>query len=109
MLLLSNRTKICYLRDRAKATNPSMIVITESWLHEGVLDAEITIPDYVLYRADRDASRTHGGCAMWVRCDLASKQVVSHSNAWVETLIVKIKTLDTLVLNCELSASRLQY
>ena len=75
-----------------------MIVITESWLHEGVLDAEITIPNYILYRADRDASRTHGGCAMWVRCDLTSQQVVSHSNAWVETLIVKIKTFDTLVI-----------
>ena len=75
-----------------------MIVITESWLHEGVQDAEITIPNYVLYRADRDSSRTHGGCAMWVRYDLSSQQVVSHSNAWVETLIVKVKTLDTLVM-----------
>ena len=75
-----------------------MIVITESWLHEGVLDAEINIPNYVLYRADRDSSRTHGGCAMWVRYDLSSQLVVSHSNAWVETLIVKIKTLETLVM-----------
>ena len=63
---LNNRSKIAYLRDQAKLENSSMILITESWLHEGVLDAEIMIPGYTLYRADRDSSRTHGGCAAWI-------------------------------------------
>ena len=45
-----------------------------------------------------NASRSHGGCAAWVRNDLSPELVVSRSNAWVETLIFKMKILNTVVV-----------
>ena len=93
-----NRTKMCYLRDLAVQSNSSMIVMTETHLTSSILDAEIHIPGYVIYRADRDESRTHGGCAVYVREDLTCTLEASHSNSVCETLAVKIKTLNTLVV-----------
>ena len=68
-----------------------MIVVTETHLTSGILDAEITIPGYCIYRADRDESRTHGGVAIYVREDLSSNLETVHSNAVCETLVVKVK------------------
>ena len=98
LLLLSNRTKICYLRDLARIKSPTMILITESWLTDEILDAEVSVPNYIFLRADRDCSRTHGGCAAWVRSDLSPELVVSRSNAWVETLIFKINIMNSIVV-----------
>ena len=94
---LRNRTKVCYLRDLAAESNCSMIVVTETHLTPSILDAEVSIPGYILYRSDRD-SRTHGGCAIYVREDLTSSLETNHSNSVCETLAVKIKTLNTLVV-----------
>ena len=97
LYLLSNRTKVQYLHDRAKTSNCSMILITESWLTPDILDAEVSIQGYTLYRADRE-DRTHGGCAAWIRNDLTTQLVLSQSNSYVETLILNIKTFDTMII-----------
>ena len=88
----SNRTKICYLRDLARLTSTSMIVITESHLSADVQDAELAIPGWTLYRADRAAPRTHGGCAVYIRNDLTTQLVMKHSNTVCESIAIKIIT-----------------
>ena len=76
----------------------SMIVITESWLTPDVQDSELTIPGWTLHRSDRGAQRSHGGCAVYARNDLTSEVVMTHSNAVCESIGIKIKTLETLLL-----------
>ena len=49
----TKRNKVCHLRDLAKDSNSPFIVLTETWLTEEILDAEISIPKYILYRSDR--------------------------------------------------------
>ena len=93
----SNRTKLCYIRDMASESNSAFLILTESHLTADVMDAEVSVPDYVLYRADR-AVRSHGGVMVYVRTDLSSQLVTSHSNSYCEVLAVKVKTLNTLLI-----------
>ena len=94
----SNRTKLCYLRDLATMKMTSMIVISESWLTPDIQDSELTIPGWTLYRTDRGGGRTHGGCAVYLRNDLTSELVLQHSNSVCESIGIRIKTLETLLL-----------
>ena len=94
---MSNRTKVAYLRDLATSSSCSMIVLTETHLSPSVQDAEVAIAGYNLYRADRE-ERTHGGCAVYVREELTSSLVAAHSNSVCETLVVRVRPLDTLLV-----------
>lgn len=49
--------------------SPHIVGVTESWLHEGVYDSEITPPGYVLVRNDRQNGKG-GGVALLFRSDL---------------------------------------
>ena len=97
--LKSNRNKVCYLRDCAVISNSPFIVLTETHLKPEILDSEVKIEGYSLYRADRGPEKTHGGCAIYLRNDLIGRLVESHSNSMCETLIVKVKSLN-LILIC---------
>jgi hypothetical protein len=80
----------------AKENNSPLIVLTETWLEEGVLDAEIKIPGYYVVRTDR-MNRVHGGVAIYVKEGLGATTILTHSNGKVEILALKIKELETIV------------
>ena len=63
-----------------------------------MVDAEVSITNYTLYRADREG-RSHGGTCIYVRNDLAATMLLAHSNSVCETLVVKVKTLDMVVVS----------
>lgn len=50
---------------------PSVITLSETWLHDGISNNEIHLDDYVLYRADRGSRG--GGVATYVSSNLSSK------------------------------------
>ena len=88
-----SRNKVKHLSDLATESNAPWIALTETWLKPEILSAEVQIPGMQLYRADREG-RMHGGCALFVRNDLTSQLVTTHSNRLCDTLIVKIKSLN---------------
>ena len=94
----SNKTKILYLRDLAIQQTPLYIVLTETHMTPDILDAEVSISGYTLYRSDR-LGRTHGGTCAYVRSDLASTPLLAHSNSVCETLVVKVQTLGALLVS----------
>ena len=56
--------------------DPDIIGITESWANSEILDAEISLPGYVLFRKDRPVNRHGGGVLLYVRakfCAVESK------------------------------------
>ena len=95
----NNKTKVAYLSDLAQESKAPFIALTESHLSAEVLCAEVAIPNYTLYRSDRDGGRTHGGCAIYVRNDLTVIERGKHSNNCCESQIVEIKELELLVIN----------
>ena len=94
----SNKTKVSYLRDLATLKNPFFIVLTETHLSAAILTAEVGIPGYTFFRSDR-AGRSHGGTAAYVRNDLACQVLLSESNSVCESLILKVKSLETILIS----------
>ena len=68
----TNKSKVPYLADLANETKAPFICVTESHLTPEVLDAEISIPGYDVFRSDR-VGRSHGGVVTYVRKDLVVK------------------------------------
>ena len=94
---MSNKTKVAHLRDLAEEANAPWIMVTETWLTPDVLDAEIAIKGYELFRADREG-RSHGGTCCWVREDLTAVLVGRFSNSYCDSLVIKIKELEMLLI-----------
>ena len=92
-----SRNKVKHLSDLATESNAPWIALTETWLKPEISSAEVQIPGMQLYRADREG-RKHGGCALYVRNDLTSQLVATHSNGACDTLIVKIKSLNLIII-----------
>ena len=94
----NNRNKVKYLCDTAKESNAPFIVLTETHLKPEILSAEVRIEGYSLYRSDRGPGKSHGGVAIYLRDDLTGQLVVAASNSMCETLVIKVKTLNLLLI-----------
>ena len=98
LIPMSNKTKVSYLRDLAILKNPFFIILTETHLSDAILTAEINISGYTVFRSDR-AGRSHGGTAAYVRNDLACQVLLSESNSVCESLVLKVKSLETILVS----------
>ena len=79
-------------------TNAPFICVTESHLNPDILDAEISIPGYDIFRSDR-VGRTHGGVATYVRKDLVVKSEAKDSNSFCDSLLLHIPQLNLVLVN----------
>ena len=93
--LKSNRVKVDTIADMLNVNNSVGIMLTETWLEDSILDAEIQIQGYDLFRADR-IGRKCGGVATYLNSDLNCKLELSFSNGIVEALVIKCKKLDII-------------
>ena len=79
------------------------LILTETWLRNH-LDAEISVPNYSLFRADRTRpkkrrGRNSGGVAVYMRDDLAasSEVLLQHSDGVIELLCLNVKRLNLIL------------
>ena len=99
----NNRTKPDQLGDLARQNGAIIISTTESWLNEGVEDAEVSISGFNVFRADRASpnsnqpARAQGGVCVYSRADLTTTQICKFSNNAVEALVLEIRELQALV------------
>jgi hypothetical protein len=98
LLLSKDKTKCDQLSDMAKSNNALVIALTETWLTSDIMDAEIAIPGFNVYRADR-VERSRGGTCVYVRDDLAAVPVLQFSNGVVEAVVLKIRDLESIVFS----------
>ena len=94
----SNQTKIPYLQDLATMSNAPFILLTETHLNPEILDAEIHIKNYTLFRSDR-VGRSHGGVCTYVRNDLAAEMLLKDSNSYCDSLIIKVHQMNLTLIN----------
>ena len=94
----SDQSKIPYLADLASKTNAPFICLTETHLTPSILDAEVSITGYDLFRSDR-MERSHGGVATYVRKDLAVKTFVKDSNSYCDSLILHVPQINLFIIN----------
>ena len=93
---MKDRNKINQIKLLIEQYNAIVIIITETWLDPSVLDSEIQIPGFSIFRSDR-CNRTRGGVCIYTRCDLPVTKLHSYSNSVVETVTVKISNLDMII------------
>ena len=56
--------------------HPKIIAITESWCNDSIYDAELHIPDYTIFRKDREC-KAGGGVLLYIHVSLPAKPVHS--------------------------------
>ena len=86
------------IADIAMECNAPYICVTESHLNPSILDAEISIPGFSVYRSDR-RYRSHGGVVTWLRSDLAVKREHRFSNSVCDTLSLYIPSINLVLVN----------
>ena len=94
----TGRTKTKFLSDQAALKNALLVAVTETWLHNGVFDAEVThdFPGYSIFRCDR-VGRQGGGVALYLRDDLTGEILCSEDNGVCELLAVRVHQLNTVI------------
>ena len=99
LITQSGKSKVGFLCDQAIQNNSMFVGVTESWLHSGILDSEVThdFPGYSLLRADRSGGRQGGGVALYIRDDLTGDILATFANSVCELLVVKIHQLEMIV------------
>ena len=93
--------KIKFLSEQAIQDNALIIALTETHLSEKIVDAEIHIPNYTIYRQDREGGRKHGGIATYVHNSISAhcELIKTYSNNFVEFNIIRFTKLDMLLVN----------
>lgn len=94
-----------FIKDVLFEKNQAFIGLTETWLSDKYLEAELDIPGYSIFRSDRKREkakrgRLSGGVCVYVRDDLASmfEPVVQFSNGVVELLVMYSKQLNLCLI-----------
>ena len=73
------------------------ICLCDTLLHEGILDSEVQIPDFIIVRSDR-FSRPGGGACLYLRKHFIYKICLKYSNSVCDLLIVKILSPDLIMI-----------
>ena len=106
LITQSGSSKVSFLHDQAVSNSAMFIGVTETWLHEGIFDAEVShaFPGYNILRCDRSGGRLGGGVALYIRDDLTGDTLATYAQSHpqrtgsvCEMIIVKVHQLDTVV------------
>ena len=92
--------KMDELRERILVNDFDVIAVTETWAKEEIIDSELSVDGYVLYRKDRKSDRQcrGGGVIILVKTSLKSKSL---------TKLNDIKFQDSVWCQIELNQSKL--
>ena len=90
LLLKSNRTKPQQLGALLLLKRSLGCIVTESWLTDDVMNPEIGIDGYNIFRTDR-SSRCGGGVCVYMQNDLTVTNELSYSNDMVEVILLKVE------------------
>ena len=76
------------MTERVQNRQPDIVCIVETWLDDTVSDNELLLPDYQIYRYDRN--RHGGGDAIYVHVSLSCKIVLEGGPHKLEFLSLSV-------------------
>ena len=84
----------------AREQNSLILSLTESHINESILDAEIAINGYDIFKRNRQAGIRKGGIITYIRNDIAvsAKELASGSIGMIEYLCIYIKDINVLLV-----------
>ena len=90
-------SKVPYIKDELLTTSAIFFVLTETWLTESHLAAEVNINGYSIFRQDRQrrkvkSGRDSGGVAVYIRddCAIGAESVFNFSNGVIDSLAISL-------------------
>ena len=89
-LISRTKQKLKFLADLCDA-NTLFPCFCETFLHDGIGDIEIQLPDFSITRSDR-LSRVGGGVCIYMKKSVNFTTCVNYSNSVCELLILKLHT-----------------
>ena len=95
-----NRDHLIEMRQLAHENNYNVIAISESWLNSSVINTEVEIAGYKLYRMDR-LNKSGGGVCVYTRCslkikvlkDLSGISALGFHQLWIQVQHNKLKSI----------------
>ena len=72
-------SKIHEFQVQIQTTQPTLILITETWLNADIPDTVLALPDYEIFRGDRHQMRGGGVCIM-VKNEINGQKIYSNIN-----------------------------
>ena len=92
----NNKRKITNLSEKCQEEKIKLLVTTESHLNSDILNEEIKIPDFEVYRSDRRAPRKCGGVAVFTHQSMKIREskIKRFSNSTCELLILEVEDLN---------------
>ena len=86
------------LIDSINRDNSLGIFLSETWLHDGIQDAEVAVEGFNLFRGDREG-RERGGAAIYLKDSLNGRRTKSFSNGVVDYVVATSKVLDAVLIS----------
>ena len=98
-------SKVPFVQDELYDSSAIVFALTETWLNDTHLDAELNISGYTLMRQDRirkkrKAGRSSGGVALYVRDDhaISAEIIFTYSNGVVDSLGIQLTSLNLILI-----------
>ena len=96
--LITNNSnkKVEYLKEITETDKILIMNITETWLNKEISNDEASVPDYKIFRGDRNEKNRQGGTAIYLLQTLEAEQISNISHNKCEMVAVKIPNLQTI-------------
>ena len=95
---MSGRHKLSMISELACENNAMIIALTETHLNEGILDCEVKIEGFNIFRADRLAAK-QGGVIIYVKDNVKDLEVILRESIGnIETLVLYTKELNLVII-----------
>ena len=96
----TNKEKTAMLYEKARENGSVIVALTESHLRSDIKDAEISMPGFQIYRADRTQGIKKGGVVIFLKNEFAkSAQLLSSgSNGVVEWVSLHLQSDNTICI-----------
>ena len=95
LMVNGQKDKVGYLELLAKEEKALIIAVSETWLHDGVEDAEVHIKDYNIIRSDR-SGKGGGGLCLYVHISITPVVLLRYSNSICEGLVIRVPEHNTI-------------
>ena len=86
------------LKDSLDCDNSIGVFLTETWLSQDILDAEVTLEGFNLFRGDR-VGHSRGGAAIYLKEKLNGRFSKAFSNGVVDCVVATSKVLDSVFVS----------
>ena len=98
-LISRKKHKVKQIEALLREENIKILCLQETWMNEEILDTEIHIDEFRIYRQDRGGIRKGGGVLTYIDTSLTVTHEESYTNGVCDVIYTEIEDLNIAVIN----------